>query len=161
MKEAKEEGREKKLNSRRIGITGPSTLAQSATLLTRIRKVSCSNLGRDTDCPDRDILPISSVTPGKHRGSSSIRPRPLPSTSFLIHSSLSVMDLCQLVTQNFSNYSILFRWIDTITWWRSTRIETCSDNKNHVSIHLYVGVEVFTAVALKSIIVWDMTPCSL
>jgi hypothetical protein len=33
---------------------------------------------------------------------------------------------------NLSITSILFRWIDTITWWWSTRIETCSDNKNYV-----------------------------
>jgi hypothetical protein len=29
-----------------------------------------------------------------------------------------------------------------------------------VRIPLYVGFEVFTAVVMKSIIVWDMTPCS-
>jgi hypothetical protein len=32
----------------------------------------------------------------------------------------------------FSNKSIWFRRIDTITWWWSTRIETCSDNKNYI-----------------------------
>jgi hypothetical protein len=40
-------------------------------------------------------------------------------------------------TKLFSNYNIWFRWIDTITWWWSTRIETCSSNKNYVNLHLY------------------------
>jgi hypothetical protein len=46
------------------------------------------------------------------------------------------MDPCQH-HKTLSNYSIWFRWVDTITWWWSTRIETCSDNKNYVNMHLY------------------------
>jgi hypothetical protein len=64
-------------------------VVQQLPLLLRIRRVPASNLSPETDYPDWGFSSFSSITPSKCRVVPEIRPRPLPSTPFLIHHSLS------------------------------------------------------------------------
>jgi hypothetical protein len=49
----------------------------------------------------------------------------------------------------------------TLQYLRYLSVYFCCFNKLNKSPSLHVGFEVFTAVVMKSIIFWDVTPCSL